>query len=41
MAVKDGVFKVPFGKLEAPLTRLNTTETVYNAIADDIKTTDN
>ena len=38
--VKDDVFKVTFGKLEAPLTRLNTTETGYYAIADDIGTID-
>ena len=38
--VRDDVFKVIFGKLEAPLTRLNTTETGYYAIADDIRTID-
>ena len=37
---RDDVFRVAFGVLEAPLTRLNTTENGFYAIADDIRTID-
>ena len=36
----EDVFRVTFGILDAPLTRLNTVDTGYYAITDDIRTID-
>ena len=37
---RDDVFKISFGKLDAPLTRLNDTNNGFYAVTDDIKTID-
>jgi hypothetical protein len=40
MTSRDDVFKVTFGKLDAPLTRLSDTNNGYYAVSDDVTTID-